>query len=134
MSMSDYSDMEQEIREAPEPTILQAGTEIKARIITVNSGISDKNDGTGNKFSWEHSESGGWGSVTYLMDEDDYVLLDNPVAFDQITATSNAGVEKKLVLRFDGWMMGLPDMYMDLEKNNWEMTVKLIDKIIKKYL
>ena len=44
MSMSDYSDLEKEISEAPEPKILPKGTEVKARIITVNSGISEKND------------------------------------------------------------------------------------------
>ena len=44
MSMSDYSDLEQEIKDAPEPQILPAGSEVKMRIITVNSGISEKND------------------------------------------------------------------------------------------
>lgn len=42
--LTDYSDLENEISEAPEPKILPAGTETKARIIIVNSGISDKND------------------------------------------------------------------------------------------
>ena len=42
--LTDYSDLEHEIEEAPEPKILPAGTEVKARIIMVNSGISDKND------------------------------------------------------------------------------------------
>ena len=46
MTMSDYSDLEKEIKEAPEPKILQKGTEVKARIITVNTGVSDKNDAT----------------------------------------------------------------------------------------
>ena len=44
MTMSDYSDLEKEIQDAPEPEILPAGTEVKARIIIVNSGVSDKND------------------------------------------------------------------------------------------
>lgn len=44
MSLVDYSDMEQEILEAPEPKTLKAGTEVKARIINVRSGTSDKND------------------------------------------------------------------------------------------
>jgi len=43
MSLSDYSIYEDEIRNAPEPQILPAGSEVKARIITVNSGTSDKN-------------------------------------------------------------------------------------------
>lgn len=44
MGMSDYSDLEKEIREAPEPKVIPAGTEVKARIILVNSGTSEKND------------------------------------------------------------------------------------------
>ena len=46
MSLTDYSDLEQEIKDAPEPKVLPAGTEVKARIISVRSGISDKNDCT----------------------------------------------------------------------------------------
>ena len=41
MSLVDYSDMEKEIAEAPEPTVLKKGSEVKARIIKVNSGIVD---------------------------------------------------------------------------------------------
>ena len=44
--LTDYSDMESEIKDAPEPKILPRGTEVKARIISVRSGISDKNDCT----------------------------------------------------------------------------------------
>lgn len=44
MGLTDYTDLEQEITDAPEPTILPAGAEIKARIISVRSGVSDTND------------------------------------------------------------------------------------------
>lgn len=44
MALTDYSDLEQEITDAPEPKILPAGTEVEVRIISVRSGISDKND------------------------------------------------------------------------------------------
>ncbi len=44
MSLTDYSDMEDEIKDAPEPKVLPRGTEVKARIISVRTGISDKND------------------------------------------------------------------------------------------
>ena len=40
--ITDYSDLEQEIVDAPEPKYLPAGTEVKARIVSVKSGI-DKN-------------------------------------------------------------------------------------------
>ena len=46
MAMSDYSDLEKEIGGAPEPKMLPVGTEVKARIISVRSGVSDKNDCT----------------------------------------------------------------------------------------
>lgn len=44
MALTDYSDLEQEIKDAPEPKILPRGSEVKARIVAVNSGISEKND------------------------------------------------------------------------------------------
>ena len=44
MSLIDYSDMEQEILDAKEPTVLPKGTEVKVRIIQVRSGTSEKND------------------------------------------------------------------------------------------
>ena len=42
--LTDYSDLEKEIGEAPELKILPRGTEVKARIIAVQEGISSKND------------------------------------------------------------------------------------------
>lgn len=44
MSLSDYSSFEQEIKDAPEPQILPAGTEVKFRIVRVDSGIIEKED------------------------------------------------------------------------------------------
>jgi len=44
MALTDYSDLEQQIKDAPEPRVLPAGSEVRARIINVRSGISDKND------------------------------------------------------------------------------------------
>ena len=41
--LTDYSSLEQEINNAPEPKILNAGKEAKARIINVNTGVSEKN-------------------------------------------------------------------------------------------
>jgi hypothetical protein len=43
MGLVDYSDLEKEIANAPEPLILPAGSEVKARIISVREGVSDKN-------------------------------------------------------------------------------------------
>jgi len=47
-----------------------------------------------------------------------------------ITATNGAGEEKTLALQFDGWMMGVPEMYNELQKNDWVMTDEIADKVI----
>ena len=44
MSLVDYTEMEEEISDAPEPKILPIGVEVKARIVSVNTGVSDTND------------------------------------------------------------------------------------------
>ncbi len=41
--LADYSDLEKEIQDAPEPKTLPRGSEVKARIINVRDGVSDKN-------------------------------------------------------------------------------------------
>lgn len=43
MALADYTDLEKEIQDAPEPKILTRGSEVKARIINVREGVSDKN-------------------------------------------------------------------------------------------
>ncbi len=86
---------------------------------------------TDDQFNWEYSADGGWGTVTYLVDSNDnYVILSDPVRFNTITTENNAGETKNLLLQYDGWMMGLPDLYMDLQNNNWVMTDELADKIV----
>ncbi len=86
---------------------------------------------TGNMFNWEYSGDGGWGSVTYLKNADgSYKLLHDPLLFTPIEATNGAKETKTLSLQYDGWMMGLPDMYMELEKNNWSITADISNKII----
>ena len=83
-------------------------------------------------FNWEYQAEGeNWGSVTYLKDTDGaYVLLDDPMRFDSITATNNAGEEKALALQYDGWMMGLPMLHEELMKNDWVMSDEIWGKII----
>ena len=43
MSLTDYSALEQRIADAPEPVVLPKGTEVKARIVNIRTGI-DKNE------------------------------------------------------------------------------------------
>ena len=45
MGLTDYSSMESEIRNAPEPKVLPKGKEVKARIVSVSSGNSEKYGG-----------------------------------------------------------------------------------------
>jgi len=40
--LTDYSSMEKDIENVPEPTTLKKGTEVKARIISVRTGVVDK--------------------------------------------------------------------------------------------
>ena len=42
--LTDYSDMEQEIKDAPKPKILPRGSEVGIRIVSVRTGVSDTND------------------------------------------------------------------------------------------
>ena len=86
---------------------------------------------TGTMYNWEYSNNGGWGTVTYLKNEDDsFKLLDDPMRFDAITAKNNADEDKTVALQYDGWMMGLPNLYEELMKNDWVMTDELNNKII----
>lgn len=43
MTLTDYSDLEKEIQDAPEMKLLPKGSEVQARIIAIRDGISDKN-------------------------------------------------------------------------------------------
>ena len=42
MGLSDYSNMEKEITNAPELKVLEKGREVKARIVSVKTGTSEK--------------------------------------------------------------------------------------------
>jgi hypothetical protein len=52
MSLVDYSKMEKEITNVPEPTTLKKGTEVKARIIAVRTGVVDKSSSEYNGISY----------------------------------------------------------------------------------
>ena len=58
MSLTDYSSLEGEIKNAPDPEILPKDTEVKARIIAVNHGVIEK----------ESSKSYGAGYYSVLFD------------------------------------------------------------------
>ncbi len=87
------------------------------------------------EFNWEYSADGGWGTQQFLVDaSSNYVILSDPL---QITVPSGSAVNasgtavnKVLSLQFDGWMHGLPDLYQEMSKNNWEMTPDIASKVI----
>jgi hypothetical protein len=83
------------------------------------------------EFNWEYSQDGGWGTQQFLVKSDStYLLLDDPLQLQSIVVANGAGVNKTLSLQFDGWMHGLPDLYMDLQKNDWTMSTAISNKII----
>ena len=45
--VTDYSDLEQEIKDAPEPKVLPRGSEVKARIVGIRTGQSEKEGSNG---------------------------------------------------------------------------------------
>ena len=86
------------------------------------------------QFNWEYSEQG-WGSQQFLCSPDcsapaNYLTLSDPVQLQPITLTNGAGASKTLSLQFDGWMHGMPDLYHELHKNNFQMTQAISDKVI----
>ncbi len=88
------------------------------------------------EFNWEYS-TGGWGSQQFLCSPDcsvaaNFQLLDNPIMLSPFDIDTDGDTvnDKTLSLQFDGWMHGLPDMYHELAKNNWQMTADLSSKVI----
>ncbi|VAW86104.1 hypothetical protein MNBD_GAMMA16-2206, partial [hydrothermal vent metagenome] len=93
------------------------------------------------EFNWEYSaETGGWGSQQYLVaasDITDYMILSDPISLvnvglydnlsekvtsDGLDLASDEANWKKVSLQYDGWMQGLPDLYFELEKADWDIT------------
>ena len=85
------------------------------------------------EFNWEYAEGDfGWGIQQFLCSPDcssvdNYVLLSDPIQFSH---TFNAGTEeeKTFLLQFDGWMHGMPDLYHELERNDWDISA-VADKV-----
>lgn len=83
------------------------------------------------EYNWEYAAGGGWGSQRYLMsDASSYVILADPVQLAALTLNNGAGTSKTLMLQFDGWMAGLPDMYAELAKDDFQMSQEISDKVI----
>jgi len=105
-------------------------------VITGQFGLAAYNaSGTklGLVFDWDYSQPGQNGmSITYLIDSNStYKLLDDPITLNPISLTNNGGVSQTLSLQFDGWMHGLPDLFQELQNNQFVMTTDISNKIIE---
>lgn len=69
MALADYSSLEKEIADAPELKVLPRGTEVKARIVAVREGISDKNGAQ-------------WYQPVFDVPDDPYVMEFNDFFWD----------------------------------------------------
>ncbi len=85
------------------------------------------------QFNYEYAGNDGqtWGKQQFLyrddgsLTSDDYLVLSDPVTLNNVQLYNNLGAEAAgeiVSLQFDGWMHGLPDMYHELAKNNWDIT------------
>jgi hypothetical protein len=88
---------------------------------------------TGVQYNWDYPRVGeDWGSQQFLKNADGtFKLLDNPIRLAPIPLVNGTGASKTLSLQFDGsWVGGLPDVYNDLQKNDWVITKDIADKIV----
>jgi hypothetical protein len=73
MALTDYSELEKEIKDAPAPKMLAKGAEVKARIIGFNFGQSQKNGAN-------------WFTVRFDVPDDPMVIEFNDFFWDLIDA------------------------------------------------
>ncbi|MEJ2755523.1 MAG: hypothetical protein P8104_06755, partial [Gammaproteobacteria bacterium] len=82
------------------------------------------------QFNFEYSGDDGdsWGKQQFLVAADganlgDYIILSDPLSLVNVSLVDNLGqdVAGTVTLQYDGWMHGLPDIYRELERNNWSI-------------
>ena len=81
------------------------------------------------QFNYEYAGDDGesWGKQQFLVDANNissYIILSDPISLSGVTLYDNLGNDsgETVNLQFDGWMHGLPDMYFELQKNNWSIS------------
>lgn len=110
MSLTDYSSMEGEIRNAPEPKILPKGKEVKVRIIQVRSGISEK----------EASNGARWYSPVMDVPDDPMVKEFNTFLWDPLTQDKLSDPKQK-ARNLDTFKKFIQCFKIDLSKPfDWE--------------
>jgi len=95
-----------------------------------NWGIEASISGVPVSFNWEYDANGTMSRITYLMEGSSYKMLDDPMRFKPITVQSLSGDQKTLLLQYDGWMSGLPDLHRELENSDFKMTDDIKNKIV----
>jgi len=113
MALVDYSELEQEILDAQEPTVLPKGTEVQVRIIQVRTGTSEKNGadyimpiyevlGTGMEMVKEVSD------FMWILDKEALTAKEYARALDQFKRFSMCfGVDLTRPIDFDEDLVGL---------------------------
>ncbi|HEX9778029.1 MAG TPA: hypothetical protein VGA63_07755, partial [Geopsychrobacteraceae bacterium] len=91
-----------------------------------------ENGGAAVQFNWEYAtDSNPWGAITYLVKADGTIqYLDDPIMLDPIELTTLGGDTLTFSLQYDGWMHGLPDMHWELEKNDFQVSDKIKNKVV----
>lgn len=74
MTLTDYSQIEKEIKDAPEPQILPKDSEVKLRIVRVDSGVID--DESKNSYGAE------WHSITFDVPDEALCPMFNDFMWD----------------------------------------------------
>jgi hypothetical protein len=118
------------VGERDQQSNVQEGDEVKNGQWGLVAWVNGENKG---QYNWDYPQDGqDWGSQQFLKNSDGtFKLLDNPIRLAPITLVNGAGASKTLSLQFDGsWVGGLPDVYNDLQKNDWVITKDIADKII----
>ena len=87
------------------------------------------------QYNWDYpqgNQPGNFGTQQYLKRADDsLVILEDPIRLESIQLPNRHGDVLTLSLQFDGnWVNGLPDIYNELQNNDWVLTDAIADKIV----
>ena len=90
------------------------------------------------QFNWEYANLSSenrdtWKSMTFLKDsEDNWSFISDPIRLNPAPLVDSAGNDKgtSKPLMYEGFLHGLPDIYMELADNNWELTDTLREKVV----
>jgi len=87
------------------------------------------------QFNYEYVGSDGdsWGKQQFLVTPDltTYIILDDPITLANVELYDNLGnaTDDTVSLQYDGWMHGMPDLYRELERNNWTVDETIGGKV-----